>query len=218
MGRKKRVRGYSILHADSICCVSEDRVYDPESDPEKSLFDELQCPIADEVLIALRKSFSLTFPRNPFIEGVRDALLDIRRLCVQAVKPLQVALSDLQLPPVPLYLNDPVMTKTHVFQFIFSRTEDLAITVKVNGKRRKMLDEVGHQDATILLKTIRSIISDTFEEAHDEDQHTAVLRCIRQRIWQVLPEFNVCLQAIEVEPIAGFDPEEDSDQDECEDA
>lgn len=213
MGRKRNVRRYSILHADSLCCVSADRVYYPESDPEESLMDQLQCPVADEVLIALRKSFSLTFPRNPFIEGVREALMEVRRLCVEAVKPLQEALSDLQLPPVPPYMNDPVMEKTHVFQFVFARTNDIDVRVSVSGKTRKLLNIIDYQDATALLTTVRQVVSDTFLEVHDEDQHTTMLRTIRHRIWSVLPDFNACLDSIELERIAAFDPHFESDTD-----
>jgi hypothetical protein len=203
MGRKRKVRGYSILYSDSVCGVSEDRVYDPESEPEKSLFDTLECPIADDVLIALRKSFSLTFPKNPFIEGLRESLTDIRRICVEAAKPLTEVWKDLQMQPVPPYMNDPVVRKTYLFKFVFARTADLDITVKIDGKKVSFLKEVGHEDATQLIMALRLIVSNTFEEAHSERQHEAILRRIRARIWQVLPPLNMCLQSIEVEPMPG---------------
>ena len=202
MGRKRKAIVYSIVHADSVCCVSEDRIYDPASEPEKSLMDELQCPVADEVLIALRKSFSLTFPQNPFIEGVQSALLEIRRIGVEAMKPLVEVLTDLQLAPLPPIMNDPVMTKAHVFQFVFARTADLDIRVRVANRKRRLFDVVEHEDGTMLLTTLRSVITDTFSEAHDEDQHKAILLRIREKIQGVLPQFNACLESIEVEPIA----------------
>jgi hypothetical protein len=184
-------------------------VYDPEAEPETNLLDELGCRPADDVLIALRKSFSLTYPRNPFIDGIQAAITEIRRICVEALKPMSAILADLGLPPIPPYTNDPTLDKAQVFQFVFARTKDIDIAVKVNGRRKRLLDVIGHGDATPLLVTIRSIISETFTEAHDEDQHMEILERIRQTIWHVLPEFNVCLESIEIEPIA----EQDSDSD-----
>ena len=205
MGRKKKPKGYSILAADAVCCVGEDRVYnaDAESDPEKSLMDKLQCPVADEVLIALRKAFSLTFPRNPFLEGIKAELAEIRRLGVEALKPMPEVLSDLGLAPIPAMENDPAITRARVFRFVFARTEEVDISVKADGKRRRLLDLVGNDDGTELVKALRSVVSDTFEEAHNEDQLMAILRRIRERIQKTLPAFNACLESIEIEPIAG---------------
>ena len=45
-------------------------------------------------------------------------------------------------------------------------------------------------------------MSDTFSEAFDEDQTEAILKRIRAQIVDVLPEFNPCLESIEIEPIA----------------
>lgn len=209
MGRKRKAKGYSIVWAEAVCCVSEDRAYDPDSEPEKCLMDELQCSVADEVLIALRKAFSLTFPQNPFIDGVQSAILEIRRIGVQALKPMPEVLTDLNLAPLPPIMDDPVLKKAHVFSFMFARSSDLDISVKVENRKRRLLDVIEHQDATQLLITLRSVITDTFSEAHDEDQHMALLHRIRHRIQGVLPDFNACLNAIEVEPIAERQPETD---------
>lgn len=202
MGRRRKPRAYSIVHADTVCCVSDDRVYDLESEPETSLMDQLQCPIADEVLIALRKSFSLTYPRNPFIDGVQEALAEIRRLGVEAFKPMAEVLADLGLPPIPPIENDPALRKTRLFMFMFARTEDIDISVKIGGKRRRLLDVAENQDGTPLLLALRSVITDTFDEAHDEDQHMAILQTIRSKIQTVLPAFNNCLDQMEIERIA----------------
>ena len=202
MGRRRKQNRWSLVASDTVCCVSEDGVYDPESAPEKSLMDQLQCPVADEVLIALRKSFSLTYPRNPFMDGLQAAIAEIRRIGVEALKPMPEVLLDLGLPPIPQFIDDPIRKKVHLFLFMFARTDDLNITVKVKGKRRKLLDVAEHEDGTCLLTTLRAVVSDTFHEAHDEDQHSAILQGIRQTIHAVLPPFNVCLQAMEIEPIA----------------
>ena len=57
-------------------------------------------------------------------------------------------------------------------------------------------------EPTLLITTLRSVVSDTFEEAHNEDQLLAILRRIRGRIQVVLPSFNASLESIEIEPIA----------------
>lgn len=53
------------------------------------------------------------------------------------------------------------------------------------------------------MRTLRSVVTDTFEEAHNEDQLMAILPRIRERIQKVLPAFNACLECIEIEQIAG---------------
>jgi len=213
MGRKRKAKGYSVVVGDAVCCVSEDRFYDPAAAPEKSLMDQLQCPVADEVLIALRKAFSLTYPTNPFIQGLQASLTEIRRICVEALKPLPDVLSDLELPPIPPIIDDSAMRKTYVFMFLFARTDAIDITVKFNGKKQRLMDIVGNQDATELLKTLRSVVTDTFDEAHDEQQHSAILQRIRKRIHSVLPAFNACLESMEVEPIAEPSPASAQDND-----
>ena len=58
--RRKKPHWVIVL-ADTLGCIDENRVLDGDAEPVKNLLDELQCPVADEVLIALRKSFSLTY-------------------------------------------------------------------------------------------------------------------------------------------------------------
>src|SRR5579885_2578447 len=79
MTRPRKTPVWVIVLAEILDCIDENKVLDPGSEPEKSLLGQLQCPAADEVIIALRKSFSLTYPRNPFIEGLQQALSEIRR-------------------------------------------------------------------------------------------------------------------------------------------
>jgi hypothetical protein len=217
MGRRPNAKQYSIVVAHDLCCVGEDRVFNPDSedDADKSLMDELQCPVADEVLIALRKAFSLTFPRNPFMDGIRAEIAEIRRLGVDALKPMPEILLGLGLTPIPMIDNDPVKDKVRVFQFVFAKIEDIDISVTVVGKRRHFLDVAQHEKASSLITTLRSVVSDTFEEAHNEDQLLAVLRRIRERVHAVLPSFNPCLESIEIEPIAekAADPVDDFTED-----
>lgn len=58
MGRPKKKPLYLIVDAEILGSVGKERVLDLGSDPDETLLDELQCPTADEVLIALRKACS----------------------------------------------------------------------------------------------------------------------------------------------------------------
>jgi hypothetical protein len=215
MGRKRKAKAYSMVFADSLSFVGEDRVFDPESELENSLLDEIDSSVADEVLIALRKAFSLTYPRNSFIDDVQSALAEIRRIGSEAMKRMPEVLTDLGLTPIPPVMDDPSLNKSTLFKFVFVRNSDIDIAVKFEGKRQRLLNVIGHEDAAPLLTTLRAAISDTFEEAHDEDQHLAILRKIRHRIHSVLPPFNSCLEDIEIEPIVerleATDEEEDEE-------
>ena len=62
MARPKKRPVYVILAADILGSVGKDRVLNIDSDPLDHLLDELQCPLADQVLIALRKAFHPPFP------------------------------------------------------------------------------------------------------------------------------------------------------------
>src|SRR4051794_27299402 len=97
MSRPRKKPIWVIVCADHLGCIGENRVLDLESEPEKNLLDELECPLADEVLIALRKSFSLTYPRNPFIDGLQQALSEIRRIGVEALKDIPEVVQELGL-------------------------------------------------------------------------------------------------------------------------
>ncbi len=97
MPRPRKKSTWLVVCADHLGCIDENRVLDLESEPKKNLLDELACPLADDVLIALRKSFSLTYPRNPFIDGLQQARSEIRRIAGESLQ----YLDSLQLLPCP---------------------------------------------------------------------------------------------------------------------
>ena len=55
MTRPRKTPVWVIVLAEILDCIDENKVLDPGSEPEKSLLGQLQCPAADEVIIALRK-------------------------------------------------------------------------------------------------------------------------------------------------------------------
>ena len=52
MGRPRKKPLWVIVLAENLGCIDENKVLDPNSEPEKNLLRELLCPAADEVLIA----------------------------------------------------------------------------------------------------------------------------------------------------------------------
>lgn len=204
MGRPSKKPVYVIV-GNALGCIGPDRILDLESDPHEPLCDELQCPIADEILVALRKAFTLSYPRNPFIDGLTEALTEIRRVCVEALIDMPEVLEDLKLPAIPPALDDDRRGKAKVFIFFLARAADLRIKVKYEGKSRSLLNLLEPDSADDLIRTARETVSLTFSEMHSEEQHEFVLQEIRNKIWDVLPPFNEYLAAIEVEPIARRD-------------
>lgn len=202
MGRRRTKPLYLIVEAEILALVGKDRELDPESDPDDNLLDELQCPQFDEVLIALRKSFSLTFPRNPFIDGLQEALLEIRRIGVEALRTIPEAVEELNLKPVPSPGEVGPNTKAYVFQYILARFDDLQLKVKYEGRTRKLANLIEQRPADEVIRALRDTVSYTFEEMHSEEQHEDVLCRIRRRIGEVLPSLNELLVSIEIEPIA----------------
>ncbi len=197
-----------MVNADSLFRIDEKFIFHPDSgsedddDPDNNLGDKLQCPAADAVLIAMRKAFTLTYSDNPFLEGTTASIKEIRRLCVDALKPMPDVLEKLQLPAIPKFMNDPINKKAQLYSFLFVPTREIDIRIQIDGKKQKFLDSFWHREATSLIIAARHVLSFTFNEAHDEDQYMEILLKIRTMIHQVLPAFNECLVAIEIEPIA----------------
>lgn len=190
-----------VIASDEIGFVGKDRVLDFDTDPKEPLCDELQCPVADEVLVALRKSFTLSYPKNPFIDGLRAALDEIRRICVEALIDMPDVLQDLKLAPIPP-AADMEVNRVKVFKFFLVRSSDLRVTVTYEGRKRSLHNIIETDPADELIRTARSAVSLTFSEMYNEEQHEAALLQIRNAIWDVLPAYNGYLAAIDVEPIA----------------
>jgi hypothetical protein len=203
MGRRRRGAHYVLVYGDDLGCVSKAGEFRRHSDEDvpDDLLDELQCPVADEVLIALRKAYSLTFPYNHLMDGLQESLAEIRRVSAEALVPLGDVLAELGLSPVPATMDDKMAAKVYVFKFVFARTDDLKRTVRYRGKDRSLLRLVQQAPADDLISTLRAVLSDTFAEAYDEEQHSDLLRRIRERIVGVLPSYNQQLFEIEVELI-----------------
>ena len=136
------------------------------------------------------------------MDGLQQALSEIRRIGVEALKEIPEVLQELQLSAVPGTMADSSSRKAHVFLFSFARAADLAIQVKYEGRSRSLLKLLDPYPGDSLVRTLRAIVTDTFTETHNEDQCEEILRRIRDRVWDTLPAFNELLEEIEIEPIA----------------
>jgi hypothetical protein len=202
VGRPRKQPTYAIISAEVLGAIGENSVLEFDSDPEKPLIDELQCPVADEILIALRKSFSITYPRNPFVEGLAKALKEIRRIGVEALVDLPEVLAELKLAPIPAHSKHDSSGKVYLFKYSLVKRSDLRRSIIYEGKKRSLMRLADPPPADGLIRALREIVSNTFAEMHDENQHEQVLTGIRQKIWDVLPAYNELLMNIDIEPIA----------------
>ena len=191
-----------MIVGDAVYCIDKNRVLDLESDLDESLGNELQCPAADDVLIGLRKAFTLSFPVNPFINGLTESLTEIRRVCVDALRDMPEVLDGLGLPAIPPVSDDERHPSVKIATCYFVRAADLRIRVLYEGKKRSLFPLLQPDPADTLIRTAREIVTATFSEMHSEEQHEAVLLQIRNTIWDILPPFNKYLVPIDVEPIA----------------
>ena len=209
MARPPKIPNYLICYADQLDCVSKEREYVPDSEHEESLMDELEWYPADGILTALRRCFSLTYSDEYSLKGRRKTVSQIRRVGVEALQAIPKVLTDLRLKPVPAANEESDAHKAQIFKFTLVRESQLPSKVTVQGKKRRYLDVLGYEVANPLIVTLRNVVGETFVEAFDEDQHDSVIKSIRCQIWQTLPAYNVCLDSIEIEPIAEFRPDEE---------
>ena len=187
-----------------MCCIGPERVLDLEEDVEDSLANELECPVADPVLISLRRIFSLTFSENPYIDGTEKAVTEIRKLGVEALVEIPLILEALNLNPIPQSLKDLGKSKVHVFRYLFVQEDDLKIQVQYEGKKRSLHRLVEKWPGEELVTTLRDVLTETFSEIYDEEQAEEALLRIRSKIWKVLPVFNEVLIDIDAEPMPGL--------------
>lgn len=141
-------------------------------------------------------------PVESFIEGLTEALAEIRRLCVEALREEPQILADLELPPIPPVTESERSRKVSVVTCFFVRRDQLPPKVKYRGKSSPLAKLVPIVPADFLVRTARRTVAATFSEMFSEDQHDAVLKQIRQDIWNVLPAFNTFLEGMEVELIS----------------
>jgi hypothetical protein len=141
-------------------------------------------------------------PSQPFIDGLQEALKEIRRICIDALRTIPEVVEELHLKPVPPLTHESAAAKEFVMQFCLARMADLQLKVKYEGKTRKLASLIDQRPADEVVRALREVVTNTFEEMHNEEQHEEVLRRIRQSIGSVLPAFNDLLIQIEIEPIA----------------
>ena len=194
---------------DLLDSVSKDFVLDLDEQYDDGVFAETQIFPIDDVLVALRKSFSLTYPSNPYIDDIKKCLVEIRQTCVDAIKPHPELLEELKLSPIPFIFDDPAETKSHLFKFALVRSKDLRVRVKFEGKRQSFFKLLEATPGDQIVRAIRHVVADTFKEAHDEDQHEAILETIRNHIWDAIGGRNEVFAELNVEPMPQRAKQED---------
>ncbi len=210
MGRKRTRSAYVVVEAGLLSCVDEQKNLVLDSDPDKAFADELTCPTADQLLIALRKAFSLTYPTNIFVEGQSTAIMEIRRIGVEALIHMSDVLNDLGLPPIPRPIRERQSANCHTFQFFLIPERELHVTVKFEGRKQSLRNLVEVFPGDVLVRTLRGLVSDSFAEMHDDEQHEEVLQGMRAKLWSVLPAYNDVFRDMCIEPIAEFVADEES--------
>jgi hypothetical protein len=202
MGRPKKGPVRLIVYASALSRIAESDKQNFDGELEDNLLDKLQCPTADDVLSALRKCFSLTYPDEHSDDGYKLAIANIRDTARQALMPVgDEVLESLRLKPVGQPLPEDKF-KVDVLLFVFARKADLDIKALHEGKSVRLLDLLEHWPADDLIATLRRTLTISFSEMYTGDQHHDALNEIRHLIVEVLFPYNGLLEAIEVEPIA----------------
>ena len=201
MVSNRKTSKFVLLTPDLLDCVDKDFVVNLEEQFDDGPFSEIQIFPIDDVLVALRKSFSLTYPSNPYIDDIKACLVEIRQTCVDAIKPHPQLLEELKLSPIPFIFDDPAETKSLLFKFALVRSKDLRVRVKFEGKRQSFFKLLEATPGDQIIRAIRLVVTATFKEAHDEDQHEAILEMIRNQIWDAIGGCNDIFKELNVEPM-----------------
>jgi hypothetical protein len=164
------------------------------------LKDELQFPLGDPILLALRESFTLTYPRRlDFIEP-KEMLSRIREVAAAALKPIGDVLTRLKLAPVGKFVQeDGAVT---VFKVVIAPIEK--VTTPLNPAHYFPADPV--------IVALREVLTLSFSEAYSERDYARVFAKIRKLAAKALIPYNDVLEYLEIEPVAKpkvFDPEQE---------
>jgi hypothetical protein len=202
MGRPKKGPIWLIVYANALSQVAESDKRDFEGELEDNFLTKLQCPTADDVLCALRKCFSLTYPLEHSDESYKQAVNKIRDVARESLMPLgDDLLTSLHLKPVGQPPKESQI-KVHVILFVFAKKADLDIKALHEGKAVRLLDLLPHWPGDQLVVALRRILTITFCEMYEGQQYQETLYEIRRLVAEVLVPYNDLLEQLEIEPIA----------------
>jgi len=177
---------------------------DPEegSKERKSWLDQLEAPIGDELLVALRQAFTITY-RQDYAEGAAERMLaEIRKLATDALRPCDAILRALRHKP--LGADPPERHGAKVFKFVVASVRDLSrkVTVEDTKEKARFIDVVESAPADGALIALRKIVSLTFSEVFTKKDRRRLLWEIRHLAAEALVPLNAQLEDIEYEPVA----------------
>jgi hypothetical protein len=158
--------------------------------PDLELKDELQFPLGDPILLALRESFTLTYPRRlDFIEP-KEMLSRIREVAAAALKPLGDVLTKLKLSSVGKFEQDEGAVT--VFKLVIAPIE----------KVTSPLDPAAFVPADPVIIALREVLTLSFSEAYSERDYAQVFAKVRKLAAKTLIPYNDVLEYLEIEPVA----------------
>jgi hypothetical protein len=205
-------------HLD-VALLEEEEKAKPD---HKTLLEQLDPEIGDDLLIALRKIFSLTYTDRFEIKDLDKVVSRIKSLAVRALKPFAPMLETLKQKPLKAKLTQEEMDEPKIHKYCLVRrsghrfmtkdaeTDDLAPLVKL----------IPTADADGVLIALRKILSETFSEMFEYRDLKRSLYEIRMLAATALVPLNEWLEEIELEPVAmpsrPFQEPEENEEEESE--
>ncbi len=197
--RTPRVK-FHFVSAGHLDCVELDE--DERTKDASTLLELLMPPLGDPVLETLRKSLSMTYAGADLRQS-EQCIRDIRAMAITTLGELGEELEKLRLSRVdadPSYKRDE---SAKVFMYLIVATGELRrrVTVAETGRRAALRDVIPHTPADDALRSLRRVLSLTFEEATTPTQHDRILEDIRFVAAEALAPCNGLLESIELEPV-----------------
>jgi hypothetical protein len=177
-----------VSHEAIVEAFGEKNPLRPQEDLD--LKDEYMFPLGDPLLIALRESFSLTYPRR--LEHIESKVMleKIRNLASDALKPVGEILAQLKLPPVGKFETEEGVAT--IFKLIIAPVEKLAPRIAPEACI----------PADPVVIALREVLSLSFSEAYSDQDYGVVFAKVRKLAATTLIPYNEILEDLEVEPVA----------------
>jgi hypothetical protein len=168
--------------------------------PDFELTDEYMFPLGDPILLALRESFTLTYPRRLDHIEPKQMLERIREVASQALKPLGDVLAQLKLPSAGKFVEEEGVAT--VFKLVIAPADK--VTPRIAPEACMPADSV--------MIALREVLSLSFAEVYSDSDYAGVFAKVRNLAATTLIPYNEILEYLEIEPVAMptiLDPNQD---------
>lgn len=188
-----------LIYADDLAATQDE----PGGPEPESLLDQLDTPVGDGLLIALRRILAATYCGDTGLDELEKTTSEIRREAINGLRGMGRMLATLRLKS----LGPGELPEDHgpkVFKFCLAKTAALPRRVKVEGEAgiREFLELVRWADAKPLLATLRKIVSVAFGELITRKAYVQAIWQIRKMAADSLVPLNDWLEEIGLEPVA----------------